>query len=437
MNIYRHGIRESCWGIAFFRLLESWVGQANHGCHQSELTMPPPSRPSPDDVVIVSALRTPMCRARKGGLAQVLPSQMMQAVFEGVLKQTRLPGEAVDDICVSNVLMPQSGYATIRMAHIAAGIPETASFMMLNRQCSGGLQACAVIANAIKAGEVTIGIGGGVESMSQVAMKSMKPMPMDWEEIQKHRVAMDCLLPMGITSETVVKEYGLSRRDLDAFSARSHQRAAAAQNAGKFDSEIVPVFNKKTHKTISQDDGVRANTTTKVLAKLRPAFIPTGATTAGNSSQTTDGAAAVLMMTRREAVQRGLDIKAVWRGFCTAGVPPRVMGIGPIAAIPKVLQLTGLRKEDIDVYEINEAFASQAAYCVDELGLQNACVNPNGGAIALGHPLGCTGARMIATLIPELERRGGRYGVISMCVGTGMGAAAVIEVEGARTRSHL
>ena len=234
---------------------------------------------------------------------------------------------------------------------------------------------------------------------------------------------MDCLIPMGITSENVVKEYGLRRGPLDEFSVRSHAKALQAQKSGKFSMEIVPVG------AVFQDDGIRAGTTLEGLSKLKPVFDKNGVTTAGNSSQTTDGAAAVLMMTRGEAKKRGLPILGVWRGYATKGVPPRIMGIGPAYAIPAVLEKVGLSIQDIDVYEINEAFASQATWSVDKLGIDPAKVNPNGGAIALGHPLGCTGARMVATLLHEMHRSKKRFGVISMCIGSGMGAAAVLEVE--------
>jgi acetyl-CoA acyltransferase 1 len=234
---------------------------------------------------------------------------------------------------------------------------------------------------------------------------------------------MDCLIPMGVTSENVVETYGLQRRTLDAFAVASHQKAARAQAQGKFRTEIVPVG------TVTQDDGIRATTSLEILGKLKAIFKENGVTTAGNSSQTTDGAAAVLLMTRRDAQQRGLRILGVWRGYAVKGVPPRIMGIGPAVAIPAVLDQCGLTIQDIDVFEINEAFASQASWCVDELGIDPSKVNPNGGAIALGHPLGCTGARQIATLLNEMHREKQRFGVVSMCIGTGMGAAAVIEVE--------
>lgn len=382
------------------------------------------SRASPSsDVVIVSAVRTPLCRAKKGGLAKLPPSTLLSVVLKECTQRCQVSPVDVEDVCVGNVLSPASGAAAFRMAQLQAGFPNTSSLSTTNRQCSSGLQAVAHIANAIANGQLTIGIGAGVESMSTHPMKGI-PMPdVDWEKMQSSKEAMDCLTPMGVTSENVVKQYGLSRRRLDEFSVESHRRAAAAQAAGKFDAEIVPVGSVK------KDDGIRPNTTLEILSKLRPVFDEKGVTTAGNSSQTTDGAAAVLLMTREEARRRRLPILGVFRAFAVKGVPPRIMGIGPAVAIPAVLENAKLSKEDIGVYEINEAFASQATWCMDHLELDPARVNPNGGAIALGHPLGCTGARQIATLLYEMHRRRERFGVISMCIGTGMGAAAVLEVE--------
>ena len=381
------------------------------------------SSKSDDDVVIVSALRTPLCRSRKGGLAKVPASTMIESVLKGVVDRTGV--RDVEDLCVGNVLMPQNGAAAMRMAHIVAGLTaETCSMSMVNRQCASGLQACANIANRIQAGEITVGIGAGVESMSTNPMNKMKPPQVDYKAYWENQSAMDCLLPMGVTSDNVARKYNLPRHVLDQFASESHRKAAQAQKSRKFEAEIIPTAG------VSQDDGVRPQTTPQILSKLKPVFSPQGPTTAGNASQTTDGAAAVLMMTRAEARRRGLPILGVWRGFATAGVPPSLMGIGPAVAIPKVLDQTNLTVSDIDVFEINEAFASQAYYCIQELGIDQSKVNPNGGAIALGHPLGCTGARMVATLLNEMKRqRHARYGIISMCIGTGMGAAAVLEVE--------
>lgn len=337
--------------------------------------------------------------------------------------RTGLDGKAVDDICVGNVLAPPAGAAAWRMSALVAGFPNTTSLSAVNRQCSSGLQAVANIANAIKAGDIQIGIGCGVESMSQTPMHKMKPPEVDWSVMQSNQEAMDCLTPMGLTSENVCVEYGLRRKALDQFAVESHKKAAKAQFFGKFDTEIVPVGQ------IRRDDGVRADSSLETLAKLKPAFAENGITTAANSSQTTDGAAAVVLMTRRDALKRQLPIMGIWRGYAVKGVPPRIMGIGPAVAIPALLEKCNVTLSDIDVFEINEAFASQACWCISDLMIPMEKVNPNGGAIALGHPLGCTGSRQIATLLYEMHREKHRFGVVSMCIGTGMGAAALIEVE--------
>lgn len=257
------------------------------------------------------------------------------------------------------------------------------------------------------------------------------PPEVDWDAIKNSRnssEAMDCLIPMGVTSENVSKKYHLDRRTLDEFAAKSHQKAAKAQSLGKFKSEIIAVGD------IVQDEGIRPTTTADKLAKLSPIFDKeNGTTTAGNSSQLTDGAAAVLLMSREEAVKRNLPILGVFRSFAVEGVPPKVMGIGPVYAIPSALEKASLSTDDVDVYEINEAFASQAYYSVQTLKLDPSKVNPNGGAIALGHPLGCTGARLVVSLLHEMRREKKRRGVVSMCIGTGMGAAAVFEVEDVRS----
>jgi acetyl-CoA acyltransferase 1 len=286
------------------------------------------------------------------------------------------------------------------------------------------MQAVANIANAITAGQIDVGIGAGFESMSAQPMHK-QPMPdVDWDKMQTCKDAMDCLVPMGVTSENVSKKYGLTRIALDEFAAASHAKAASARARGLFVDEIIPVGDVK------EDDGIRPGTTAESLAKLKPVFDPEhGSTTAGNASQLTDGAAAVLLMTREEAEKRYLHILGVWRSFVVKGVPPSIMGIGPAVAIPPACAKAGVKVDDIDIFEINEAFASQASWCIDELNIPMEKVNPNGGAIALGHPLGATGTRQIATLLHEMNRRGKRFGVVSMCIGTGAGAAAVLEVE--------
>lgn len=297
----------------------------------------------------------------------------------------------------------------------------------MNRQCSSGLQAVANIAQAIIAGSIDIGIGAGVESMTRhygqpgAIPDSISPLILESQE------ARDCMIPMGITSENVAAKFGVSREKQDRFAASSHNKAAAAQQAGKFKDEIVPV--RVGEQLVSADDGIRGDTSAEGLAKLKAAFKADGTTTAGNSSQVSDGAAAVLLMKRKTAQRLGLPVLAKFISFATAGVPPAIMGIGPAFAIPKALEKAGLSIKNIDVFEINEAFASQAVYSVEKLGIDLAKVNPNGGAIALGHPLGATGSRQIATLLPEMKRRRAKYGVTSMCIGTGMGAAAVFENE--------
>jgi len=314
-----------------------------------------------------------------------------------------------------------------------AGFPEQVPITTVNRQCSSGLQALANIVGEIKSGFIDIGIAAGVESMSQNDMMSsvgeINP------RVFEHNKARDCLLTMGETSENVAQEYGITREEQDVFSAQSQQKAAKAQKEGKFDNEIIPVTVKVKNQngeeqtvTVSKDEGIRV-TTPQDLGKLKPAFKENGTTTAGNSSQVSDGAAAVLAMRRGTAKRLGLQVLGTFRSLSAVGVPPSVMGIGPAFAIPEAVKKAGLKLEDIDVSEINEAFASQAVYCVKKLGIPMNKVNPNGGAVALGHPLGCTGARQVATILSEMRRNKSRYGVVSMCIGTGMGAAAVLELD--------
>jgi len=364
---------------------------------------------------------------------------LLAAVLKGLLEKTGInPGE-VGDIVVGTVLAPGSQRASqCRMASFYAGFPETVPVKTVNRQCSSSLQAVADVAAAIKAGFYDIGIGAGLETMTIDSMAWAGPVN---PRNETHKQAQDCLLPMGITSENVAERYGVSRHDQDQAAVESHRHAAAAVAAGKFKHEIIPVETKivdpktgeEKHVTISVDDGIRPDTSLSILAKLKPAFKEGGTTTAGNSSQVSDGAAAVLLMKRALAIQKGLPILGIFRSFAVAGVDPAVMGIGPAVAIPAAVKAAGLQTRDIDLFEINEAFASQFVYCVRKLELDPEKVNVNGGAMAFGHPLGATGARCVATLLHEMKRRGkdSRFGVISMCIGTGMGAAAVFERGGA------
>nr|AIV98504.1 3-ketoacyl-CoA thiolase-like protein [Oryza sativa Japonica Group] len=388
-----------------------------------------------DDVVVVAAYRTPICKAKRGGFKDTYPEDLLTVVLKAVLDNTKInPGE-IGDIVVGTVLGPGSQRAIeCRAAAFYAGVPENVPVRTVNRQCSSGLQAVADVAAAIKAGFYDIGIGAGLESMSVNAMGWEGQVNPKVNEVQK---AQDCLLPMGITSENVAHRYGVTRQEQDQAAAESHRRAAAATAAGKFKDEIVPVPTKivdpKTGEekkvVISVDDGIRPGTTASGLAKLKPVFRKDGTTTAGNSSQVSDGAGAVLLMRRDVAMKKGLPILGVFRSFAAVGVDPAVMGVGPAVAIPAAVKSAGLQIEDIDLFELNEAFASQFVYCCNKLGLDRSKVNVNGGAIALGHPLGATGARCVATLLNEMKRRGRdcRFGVVTMCIGSGMGAAAVFE----------
>ncbi|KAJ8324198.1 3-ketoacyl-CoA thiolase with broad chain length specificity [Batrachochytrium dendrobatidis] len=381
---------------------------------------------SPDDVVIISALRTALTKGGKGGFRETQPEFLLAAVLKATIQKTGIDPKLVQDIQVGNVLMPGAGVTTSRMAALYAGFPESTAVCAVNRQCSSGLATCANVAGAIKAGYIDVGIGAGVESMTLYYGPGAMPSNLN-EEILNYGPAADVLTPMGVTSENVAAEFGVTRAEQDTFAFRSHSLALAAQKEGLFKEEIVPV-KLADGTVVDSDDGIRA-TTAEGLAKLRPVFNKNGTTTAGNASQVTDGAAAVLMMRRSVAEKLGLKPIARWLGFSAVGVPPRIMGIGPAFAIPAVLTQVGLKTGDIDIYEINEAFASQAVYSVKKLGIDINKVNPKGGAIAFGHPMGATGARQIATLLPELRRQKKSLGVISMCVGIGMGVAAVVESE--------
>uniref|UniRef100_A0A0E0EYM4 acetyl-CoA C-acyltransferase n=1 Tax=Oryza meridionalis TaxID=40149 RepID=A0A0E0EYM4_9ORYZ len=352
-----------------------------------------------DDVVIVAAYRTAICKSKRGGFKDTPAEDLLVPVFKALIDKTKLNPSEVGDIVVGTVLAPGSQRAIeCRMAAFYAGFPDTVPLMTVNRQCSSGLQAVANVASNIKAGLYDIGIAAGLESMTV------------------NQVRLD-----GQVNPKV----------------ESHRKAAAAAASGKFKEEIVPVHTKivdpKTGEekeiVVSADDGIRPGTSLAVLSKLKPAFSKDGTTTAGNASQVSDGAGAVLLMRRDIAMQKGLPIVGVFRSFAAVGVDPAVMGVGPAVAIPAAVKAAGLQIDDVDLFEINEAFASQYVYCCKKLGLDPAKVNVNGGAMALGHPLGATGARSVSTLLNEMKRRGKdcRFGVISMCIGSGMGAAAVFE----------
>ncbi|WZN66628.1 3-ketoacyl-CoA thiolase [Chloropicon roscoffensis] len=390
---------------------------------------------SEEDVVVVCALRTPITKARKGGLKDTPADDLVAAVLKGVLDKTGVAPSDIGDIVMGSVLGSGSQRANeCRIAMFYAGFPEEVPVRVVNRQCSSGLQAIADVVASIRSGFYDIGIAGGIETMSSNPMAwdgSINPRISDFEKAQ------GCLLPMGLTSENVAKKYGITRLEQDKFAVESHARAIRATETGRFDDEILPVrtkfVDKKTGEekqvVVAHDDGMRKGLSLEKVQKLKPAFDPEGSTTAGNASQISDGAAATLLMKRSEAQRRGLPILGTFRSFSAVGVDPSIMGIGPAVAIPEAVKAAGLQTSDIDLFEINEAFASQAFYSCKKLGLDLGRVNVNGGAIALGHPLGCTGARCTATLLHEMRKRGSKYGVVSMCIGSGMGAAAVFERE--------
>jgi acetyl-CoA acyltransferase len=383
------------------------------------------------EVVVVEAVRSAVGRGHKGTLANTRPDELAGQVIKALL--ARVPGvkpEEVEDL-VLGCAMPEGeqGLNVARPAGLLGGLSEDSSALTINRFCSSGLQAIAQSAGTILMGSYDIVIAGGVESMSMVPMTGNKLSASP--EAMAHFPTV--YTPMGITAENVASRYKISREDQDAFAYNSHKKASIAREGKKFDDEIVNVkavrFVDGKHETVDyrQDEMIRPDTTVEGLAALKPVFNAKGSVTAGNSSPLSDGAAAVLLMSREEAEKRGLKPLGVFKAFTTVGVDPSVMGIGPIPAVRKLLAKVGLSVKDIDLFELNEAFASQAVYVTRELGLPEDRTNVNGGAIALGHPLGCTGAKLTATALYELKRRGGKRAVVTMCIGGGMGAAGLFE----------
>jgi len=392
------------------------------------------------EAVIVSAVRTPVGKAPKGALRTTRPDDLAALVIKEAI--ARLPGfdaREIEDV-ILGCAMPEAeqGMNVARIASLRAGLPVEVSAMTINRFCSSGLQAIALAAERIMSGQGDVAIAGGTESMSMV--------PMGGNKISPNPSLMDsypdAYLGMGLTAENLSKKYGITREQADEFSFASHQKALAAISAGKFKDETVPVevnyvaFEngssngakpKAVKITFATDEGPRSDTSVEVLGKLKPAFHAHGVVTAGNSSQMSDGAAAAVVMSAERARALGLKPLARFIAFATAGCLPEEMGVGPVYAIPKALKIAGLSLEQIDVIELNEAFAAQSLAVIKLAGLDPARVNVNGGAIALGHPLGCTGAKLTATILRELERRNGRYGLVTMCVGGGMGAAGIFE----------
>ncbi|KAI0304968.1 3-ketoacyl-CoA thiolase [Russula brevipes] len=373
-----------------------------------------------DDIVITFAKRTAMGRAKKGQLRDVPVDELLRALFKATLEKTKLNPASIDDICVGTCHPPSPLYVS-RAAALAAGIPDHVPISTVNRLCSSGLMAIRNIAHSIRAGEISLGVAAGVESMSL----NPRPTPVVVDAVRAHPQAHDCIQPMGWTSEMVAQAFDVSRRKQDEYALISHTRAAKALADGVFAEEILPVELRGT--VVSVDDTVRPNVSAEGLAALRPSFPEWGnaSTTAGNASGVGDGAALCILTTRARAKAEGYDVLAKFVGTAIVGVEPRYMGNAPIYAIPKVLAQTGLEPQDIDVYEINEAFASQFAYCVEQLEIPISKLNPNGGSIALTHPLGMTGVRQVVTGLEELRRRNGEFLCTSMCIGSGMGAAGI------------
>ena len=388
------------------------------------------------EAVIVAAARTAVGKAPRGSLKDTRPDDMAAAVLQELLKRCPgLPAEEIDDVIVGCALPEgEQGLNMARIAALKAGLPYSVPAMTINRFCSSGLQSIALGAERILAGFADVIVAGGSESMSMVPMSGNKfsanpTLAETYPEIY---------ISMGLTAENVAQRFHISREDQDLFAVQSHRRAAAALQEGKFQEETFPLRTQigtqnengePCFKEIlfERDEGVRPDTSMEGLAKLKPAFKLRGTVTAGNSSQTSDGAAAVVIMTRERARDLGLKPMASFRAYALAGVPPELMGIGPVEAVPRALKMAGISLKDVDLFELNEAFAAQALCVIRQLGLDPEKVNVNGGAIALGHPLGCTGAKLTATLLQEMKRRQARFGVVTMCIGGGMGAAGVFE----------
>jgi acetyl-CoA acyltransferase len=393
------------------------------------------------EAVIVSAVRTPVGRAPRGTLATTRPDDLASVAITGALDKVPSLNKAEVGDVILGCAQPESeaGFNIARFAAIRAGLPIEVPGVTVNRLCSSGLEAIALADMRIRTGGERVVIAGGAESMSLIPMGGNKPSPNPW--LAENYPAS--LLTMGLTAERVAKHYGVSREDQDAFALASHQKALAAQKAGRFAGELVtvkvttavpgtrPGKPQITETEFAADEGPRADTSAEALAKLKPVFHAQGSVTAGNSSQTSDGAAATVLMDAQRAKELGLKPLARLVAYSAAGCLPEEMGVGPIFAVPKVLKAAGLTLDQIDLIELNEAFAAQSLAVIRELGIDPAKVNVNGGAIALGHPLGCTGAKLTATLLGEMGRRKARYGMVTMCVGGGMGAAGVFEWLGA------
>ncbi|MFZ5642643.1 MAG: thiolase family protein [Bacillota bacterium] len=388
------------------------------------------------EAVIVSAVRTAVGKAPKGKLKNTRPEHMAAAALkEALARVPQLDPAEIDDVLFGcSFPEGEQGMNVGRMINLLAGLPQSVSGATINRFCSSGIESIAVGATRIMSGFVDVFVAGGVESMSIVPMGGNKLAP----DLELLRICPEAYMGMGLTAENVADKYNITREEQDQFAVNSHAKALKAIEEGKFKEEIVPITvtekqwagNRIKEKSFvfDTDEGPRPGTTIEGLAKLKPVFRAGGSVTAGNSSQTSDGAACVVLMSRKKAESLGIKPLAVFRGYAVGGCEPELMGIGPIYAIPKAIKVAGITLDQVDVFELNEAFAAQALACIKTLGIDINKVNRNGGAVALGHPLGCTGSKLTATLLHEMKRSSARYGIVSMCIGGGMGAAGVFEM---------
>jgi acetyl-CoA acyltransferase 1 len=378
---------------------------------------------SKDDIVIVGAWRTPFGRAGRGSFSDLSSDYLLYSAIKGSLKRLLLSPADIDEIILGNVLSPVNGTIEARAAALRSGIPLETPVMTINRQCGSGLESLAMLALKISSDQIKIGMGGGFEFMTRNKLPTQYDLS---NEVKDDSNARGCLLSMGMTCEIMAERFHITRQEADSYACESQARALDARRKGLLANEIVPVLAGK--RMIAEDDGIR-ETTIDGLGGLTPCFREGGVSTAGNSSQLSDGASIVIMMKRKTAIEKKLNVLGVFVDYRVVGVEPCVMGIGPSKAIPLLLEVNELKIEDVEAFEVNEAFSAQSVYCMKKLGIPHEKYNLNGGAIAYGHPLGCTGSKLVCTLLNILERKPGSYGVVSLCVGTGMGVAALLYRE--------
>lgn len=381
-----------------------------------------------NDVVIVAAIRTPLTKAKRGGLKDKYPEEMLATLFEEILKRTKIQKEEVNDFIIGNVLQSGSGFLSSRISQALGGFNDKNPLYTINRLCASGLQAIINAHNSIKVGDSKVIIAGGVESMSLYDFGNMLNPQLLSPNILNDSIVPKYLIQMGMTNENICEKYNITRKEQDEYAIESNQKAYKAQQEGVFNKEIVSIQLKdKNHTIVSLDDGIRKDSSLESLSQLKPVFKKNGTTTAGNASQLTDGAALCLLMNRNKAKELSCPILGSIKANVCIGVSSEYMGIGPSVAIPSLLKKVNMTIDDIDLFEINEAFSGQVIYCIKSLNIPKEKVNIHGGAIALGHPVGCSGARLIITILNSLQLKKGKYGIVSTCIGTGMGAACLIK----------